>query len=446
MKHTHRPSRDIPPSLPPNLEFIFNLSPSVFTLGLGNIRALLRRLGHPQRRFPAIIVAGTNGKGSVTTYIASILARQGLKVGRYTSPHVYSVTERIWVDGESIALDHMEALAARVVPLYEETPFSYFEAITAIAFLEFAERGVDYAVLEVGLGGRFDATNVAEPVLTVLTNVTLDHRRILGDTEEEILREKLGITRPGIPLLTGDLAAGLRPQLETASRRRGFPLIGLEDIGRAELVEMSLSAMRVNLATRRRNYGEVRLPFRGFGQVANSLLALGAAERVLDRIDNLAAGFASAYLPGRFEIINRGGRTVILDVAHNDAALIPLARTFAAMSPPADNLLVFGMLSRKELDHCLDPMLSAADRIFLAQPEGGEAYSAEELLSIIAKRPAASTRREILAWPDDDLPATWDRLVESVLDPAAPFSCVLVTGSHRTVESFGQRLNKERRA
>ena len=200
MKNNHRPSREIPPSLPPNLDFVFNLSPSAMTLGLGNIRALLSRLDHPEEAFRSIVIAGTNGKGSVAAYLSSILQANGVSVGRYTSPHVYSVTERIWVQGELISLERMEALASRIVPLYASVPFSYFEAITAIAFLEFAERGIDYAVLEVGLGGRFDATNVVDPVLTILTNISIDHRRLLGDSEEEILREKLGITRPGIPL------------------------------------------------------------------------------------------------------------------------------------------------------------------------------------------------------------------------------------------------------
>ena len=443
MKNTPRPSRDIPPSLPPNLEFIFNLSPSVFTLGLGNIRALLARLDHPEKQFRSIIVAGTNGKGSVTSYIASILEANGLEVGRYTSPHIYEVTERIWTGGQLISLERMESLAARIVPLYDVTPFSYFEAITAIAFLEFAERGVDYAVLEVGLGGRFDATNVTEPVLSVLTNVSLDHRRILGDTEEEILREKLGITRPGVPLLTGNLSPELQSDLRTARERRGFPLIRLEDIGQAGLVEMSLDRMRVAIRTGRRDYGEVRLPFRGPGQVANSLLAVGAAEQLLDRVDHLAEGFASAYLPGRFEVVKRAGKFIIMDVAHNDAALTASAATFAAMSSPDSSLVVLGMMSRKELNRCLGPILAAADRFYLVQPEGGEAYSAGELQAIIEKRPAAVHKKEILAWSGDDLTAVWDRLVESVLDPAALFSNVLVTGSHRTVESFGRRLVKE---
>ena len=408
------------------------------------IRNHIQYAGHPEKQFRSVIVAGTNGKGSVTSYIASILAVNGLKVGRYTSPHIYDVTERIWISGKLISLERMESLAARIVPLYDTTPFSYFEAITAIAFLEFAERQVDYAVLEVGLGGRFDATNVTEPALTVLTNVSLDHRRLLGDTEEEILREKLGITRPGVPLLTGNLSPSLKPSLETARKRRGFPLFRLEDIGRADLAEMSLERMRVAIKTGRSDYGEVRLPFRGPGQVFNSLLAVGAVEQLLGRVEQLAEGFASAYLPARFEIIKKAGKHIVLDVAHNDAALAASAETFAAMSPPSDSLVVLGMMSRKELNHCLDPILAAASRFYLAQPEGGEAYSAGELLAIIKKRPAA-VNKEILAWPGDDLPAIWDRLVETVLAPAGPFSNVLVTGSHRTVESFGRRLVKEKR-
>ena len=179
------------------------------TLGLGNIRALLARLGHPERTFKPAVIAGTNGKGSVTAMLASILGRNGHRVGRFISPHVYSVTERVSVDGAPVSVDEMEAAAGRVAALRDELTFSYFEALTAIAFLIFADLGVDYAVLETGLGGRFDATNAVEPVVTVITGISLDHRRILGDSEEEILREKLGITRRGVPLLIGKMS----PQL-----------------------------------------------------------------------------------------------------------------------------------------------------------------------------------------------------------------------------------------
>ena len=138
---------DTPRTLPPNLSFVLGLSPSAMTLGLGNMRQLLRALGHPERRFRSVLVAGTNGKGSVTAYLSAILRQSGMRVGWYSSPHVYQVTERIRVDGSQITLEQMEEAAARVAPLHDGIGYSYFEALTAIAFLVFADLGVELAVL-----------------------------------------------------------------------------------------------------------------------------------------------------------------------------------------------------------------------------------------------------------------------------------------------------------
>ena len=167
-----------PAPLPPNLSFVLNLSPSAMTLGLGNVRALLEGLDHPENNFRCVIVAGTNGKGSVTAFLSSILSSNGIRTGWYSSPHVYSVNERICVDNVPVDIDRMEEAASRIVPLHEEIGYSYFEALTAIAFLVFEKSEVEVAVLETGLGGRFDATNVVEPKLTVLTSVSVDHRRM----------------------------------------------------------------------------------------------------------------------------------------------------------------------------------------------------------------------------------------------------------------------------
>ena len=190
-------------------------------------------------------MAGTNGKGSVSAYVAAILKANGKRVGWYNSPHVYAVNERIYVDGSPVPLESMEAAASRIVPFHKAIGYSYFEALTAIAFQIFAENGVELAVLETGLGGRFDATNVVEPVLTLLTGISLDHRRILGDSEEEILREKLGITRPGVPLVCGDadVCNGVETCDANLGCQGGTPLVcGDNDVCNG--VELSSGAIR----------------------------------------------------------------------------------------------------------------------------------------------------------------------------------------------------------
>lgn len=416
------------------------MSPTAMTLGLANIRALLARLGNPERRFRSIVVAGTNGKGSVTAMLASLLRRGGLRVGRFTSPHVYSVTERVSVDGEYVGVEEMEAAAGRVAGLRDELTFSYFEALTAIAFLLFARRGVQYAVLETGLGGRFDATNAVEPVLCILTGIALDHRRILGDSEEEILREKLGVTRPGVPLLTAHISPSLKDIVDEKSRRDGFPVYTPADLGTAELDGCALGVTRAVIRTPEADYGAVDLPFTGAHQAQNALLAIGAAERVAGPVRDLSEAMADAYLPGRFERFERGGRTFFLDVAHNDQALAASITQFRDHSPRDDNALVLGLLRRKELFEFPRMVPTAVRRVYAVALEG-DALEPAELLGRYFGGCLDGAAVDIILWnrrgQNDD---HWSRLVDHLTGPANPCGKVLVAGSHHVIDRFGRRL------
>ena len=414
------------------------------TLGLANVRALLSLLGRPQLAFPTIIVAGTNGKGSVSAYLSSLLNANGVKAGRYTSPHIYSVSERISVADRQITLEKMEEHASRIVPLYSSGSFSYFEAITAIAFLEFAEQEVDYAVLEVGLGGRFDATNVTEPAATIITNISMDHRRILGDTEEEILREKLGIARKGVPLLVGDLSDGLCSLIERRQSRDGFDLRFLSDIGSTAIHNPSPFKSQVRIQTDRSDYGMIPLPFLGDHQADNILLAVGAAECVLQNVTDVPQAIASTYMPGRFERIECRGKTIVLDVAHNDAALCRLAETYSSIFPSGGSAMVLGVMRRKEWAESPARLMKVARRIYLVAPETGEGSSPQELLEKLSAKTALTNRGDIILWNGREVSSSWDRLVDAVLDPSSEFSSILVTGSHHTVQSFGRRLHDRR--
>ncbi len=416
------------------------------TLGLGNILALLERLGHPERTFRSVLVAGTNGKGSVTTLLESILRAQGLRTGRYTSPHVFSVAERIMIAGEFVSIDEMEAAAARVMPLRDDIEYSYFEALTAIAFLLFAERGVEMAVLEVGLGGRFDATNVVDPDLSIITSISLDHRRILGDTEEEILREKLGVSRPGRPLLVGALSPGLRAIVEERGRREGFTVYGPAELGAAAITEPGFDGARVELRTPQHDYGSVHVPFGGAHQAVNALLAAGAAERLAGPLSNVDLAIAEAFIPGRFQCIDRNGRTFVIDVAHNDAALIATADHVAAYRPRGECAVVFGLLRRKELFEAPGHLLKAFGRVLLIDPglEPGStdvACAPHELLAnyFAPLLPNAATA-VILCNRGGETDDPLARLLHWLDDPRAPVSTVVVMGSHRVVEEFGKRM------
>ncbi len=436
------PPRSTDPSapLPPNLSYVLGLSPSVMTLGLANMRRLMAVLGNPEKSFRSVVVAGTNGKGSVSAFVAAILQANGLRVGRYTSPHVYSVTERICVSGDPVGLDAMEAAASRIVPLRESIPYSYFEAITAIAFQIFAEEGVEIAVLEVGLGGRFDATNIVEPEVSVLTGISLDHRRLLGDTEEEILREKLGITRPDVPFICGKLSPALQSMVEEKAEREHIALECYGRLGTAELVRMSFEGMRARMKTESADYGEIDLPFVGEHQLANALVAVRAAEIVLGRVERLNEAAAAAYLPGRFEAVPLNGRTVVLDVAHNDESLIAALRTLTSLSPREENGMILGVLRRKELQAFPGELPRRVRRVRLVEPVAGEAFTAPELLGAIGVKALRRGSLDVILEPFLEGDDEWARFTRRVLAPDDPCRVVLVTGSHRTVEAVGLRL------
>ncbi|MDH4036088.1 MAG: Mur ligase family protein [Candidatus Krumholzibacteria bacterium] len=446
MTRSRRPFPDLRDPLPPALQFVLGLSPSAMTLGLGNIQALMERLGHPERAFRAVLVAGTNGKGSVTTLLESLLRARGLRTGRYTSPHVFSVAERIAIGGESATIDEMEAAAARIVPLRDEIPYSYFEALTAIAFLLFAGRGVEMAVLEVGLGGRFDATNVVDPALSIVTSISLDHRRILGDTEQEILREKLGVARPGTPLLVGDLPAALRAIVDERGAREGFPVLGPGDLGSATVVEPLFDGSWVTLRTPAADYGRVRLPFGGAHQAVNALLAVGAAEKLAAPLTGVGEALAGAFIPGRFQRVDRHGRTFVIDVAHNDAAILATAQHVAAYRRREDCALVFGLLRRKELFRAPRGLLDAFGRICLVDPglEPGSsdvAHAPHELLASYFAPYLPNAAAAVMLWNRaDERDDPLVRLLRWLDDPRTPVTTVVVMGSHRVVEEVGKRM------
>jgi dihydrofolate synthase/folylpolyglutamate synthase len=419
------------------------------TLGLGNIRALLERLGNPERRFRSIVIAGTNGKGSVTAMLASILSYNGYHVGRFISPHVYSVTERVSIDGDPVSIDEMERAAERVASLRDELTFSYFEAITAIAFLLFAERGVEYAVLETGLGGRFDATNAVEPDLSIITGISLDHRRILGDSEEEILREKLGVTRPKVPLLVGRFSRPLRVIVEEKSQRDAFPVLSLDDLGTTGSGASTASSSGffttcVEVSTQQADYGAIDLPFPGDHQAANALLAIGAAERIAGRLRNVPEALSETYLPGRFETVEAAGKTFVLDVAHNDQALSAAVAHLSRCSPREDNALVLGLMRRKELFDFPRAVAPAVGRVYLVTAEGGDALSPAQLLEKYLYGCTNDADIDIILWNrlagagNGDDP--WLRLLDHLGRPDNPSRRILVTGSHHVVDQFGRRL------
>lgn len=259
--------------------------------GLVAFRALLARLGNPQNRYKIIHVAGTNGKGTVCTLLAQTLTCAGYQTGLFVSPHLISPTERIQIDGREISPQDFTHAVDKVLAQAQE-PLNLFELLTAAAFLYFAEHKVAYAVLETGLGGRKDPTNVCAPVLSVITSVGLDHTHILGSTLEQITTEKAGIIKPGVPVLCGYLPpAAARVVQETALKQKtSLEMIGVD-----------------------------KQPGRAYEQNVN--LVCRAADLLQVPVELVHQCLETAQLPGRFEIFRRGNKTIILDGAHNPPAV-----------------------------------------------------------------------------------------------------------------------------
>lgn len=296
---------------------------------LDNIRSLMSVMASPQEAFPVIHVTGTNGKGSTTQIITKLLMAHGLKVGTYTSPHLEDLTERISVNGEPIDHDsfaEVVASVARVEVLAGVRP-TYFEIMTAAAFRHFADEVVDVGVVEVGMLGRWDATNVVRSEVAVITNIALDHTEFAGPTLEDIAREKVGISKPASSLVVGDENPSLDPIWAGAERmrllKRGFDF-ELSDN------QLAVGGRLIDVRTARSFYEQVHVPLHGRHQGDNASIALAAVEEFFDApLDEsvVAEGLANVEMPGRFEVLSHQP-LVVIDGAHNPAGADVCAQVF----------------------------------------------------------------------------------------------------------------------
>ena len=401
--------------------------------GLERIDRLLSVLGHPERSFPAIHVTGTNGKGSVVAMLAAILQCGGYRVGRYTSPDLVDFRDRICVNGEWISETAFAAAVERMVPevfASADLP-SQFEALTAAGFEYFRARFVDVAVVEVGLGGRFDATNVVAPTLTVLTNVSLDHTALLGGTVAEIAWEKAGIAKPGVPMVIGELHPSAEAVVTAECAAVGAPLRHVN-----VFVKREVGAWRSNVVA---IHGDdlprrVELPLLGVYQLDNLRLALTCVLLLRERgwcipPDAVAAGLASVRWPGRWEVM-RAKPTVLLDGAHNVAAASVVAQAIVEWEPDREHrALLLGILRDKDVPGIVDALAPHFDRIGVVASSSPRALGSDDLALYVEKHVERCIR--------------YDSVEEGVRDlvrRADPRDTILVTGSLTVVAEARRAL------
>jgi dihydrofolate synthase / folylpolyglutamate synthase len=299
-------------------------------LGLDRTRALLRELGDPQNAYPTLHVGGTSGKGSTATMMAAALGASGKRVGLHTKPHLHSMTERACVDGVPIGTQQFAELLEEMLPAIGRVSAvagspSYYETLLALAFLSFARANVDAAVIEVGVGGRLDGTNVITPCVAVITSVDYDHTDVLGETLEAIAAEKAGIAKRGIPLVVGAQRPEAVAIIERVAGAVGAPVILVDHV--SEIAVLEGDERRFEVKTSRAAY-DVRLPVFGSFQRRNAQTAIVALEtlpqKLAPSIEEIERGFGRVVIPGRMEVVI-GTPTVVLDIAHNAEKALHLA-------------------------------------------------------------------------------------------------------------------------
>lgn len=397
-------------------------------LGLDNIRSLLGALGNPHRAYPCLHVAGTNGKGSVCAMIAEALTRNGLKAGLYTSPHLVRVEERIRVGGKLIASADFRRLAGEIKDRSEgllaagtlEAPPTFFEVLTAIAMLYFREKKVDIAIFEVGMGGRFDATNVVTPLVSVITNIALDHQEYLGKTLGAIAFEKAGIIKPGVPVVTGvERGTALKVIRERAAEEHA-PLV--KAFGEGSRLESRRDGHGYQFTYR---FGGDTYRFTpsltGEHQGKNAAVALAALSVLSERWRKIDAacmieGVENARWEGRLELAGRLPR-LYLDGAHNEAGAAVL-RSFIRNDLRTRPVLVFTMMKDKAIGRAARLLFPEAKKVILTSIPYARAAKPEEILDL-----AKPFRRKILLEP------SLERALALARREAGPNGVVLVAGS-----------------
>jgi dihydrofolate synthase/folylpolyglutamate synthase len=427
--------------------------------GLDTMRALVAEMGHPEGAYPSLLIAGTNGKGSVAAYCDAVLRASGLRTGRYTSPHLVRVNERITVDGRAISegdfaravRDVRDAASALVRRGVLEAHPTFFEVLTAAAFSHFRRKRVDVAVLEVGLGGRLDATNVAEPLASAIVSVDLDHEVYLGRTIGAIAREKAGVLRRGRATVVGPLEGTARAAVRAEARARGARLVEAargtrlrvehRGAGRGPKLRAARSARTATrdalaITTPRARYRGLR-PLPGAHQRANLLVALRLVEEAKHagiRVDlrRASAAIAATRWPGRLQRIP-GSPPIVLDGAHNPAGARALA---AHLAPGPPLVLVFGAMSDKDVRGLARPLFPLASEIVLTTPRVARAASPAALA-----RSAGSLARGARREPSV---ARALRLARRLARQRGPRTEVVVAGSLYLVGAVLALLEKER--
>ncbi len=417
------------------LTYLYSLQHRGMKFGLQNTRTILASVGNPHETFPSIHIAGTNGKGSTAAFLASIAMEGGYKTGLYTSPHLLRFTERIRINGKEIAQRRLVGYAKLLRPAIESVRATFFEATTCIAFQYFADEEVDLAIVETGLGGRLDATNVLVPLISVITNVSLEHREYLGNTTAAIAREKGGIIKPGIPCVSGSEDNEVNIVLRKIAKKKQAGFFEARRIVSIHSKYQPGRGVITNLQSDHINVRASQLGLVGSHQIRNARLAVATLEilrrskSLLPRFGNLrgaavARGLhhvrANTGIRGRLETLGRNKR-YILDVAHNPAGVRTLVDVLLQMGLK-DLVVVFGVLRDKEYVPMLQELAKIASVFVAVAPKKARALTPRKLATHLKKSGWKTERADSVSGGI--------RIADEI---AGRKGRVLVTGSHFVV-------------
>jgi len=421
-------------------------------LGLEAMQSILATLGSPERRCPAVHVAGTNGKGSVCTMLRSIMTEAGYKTGLYTSPHLSSVRERFRIDDHFISEDEFTRLMERIRKALKDQTITYFECATALAFCWFAEQECDLIIIETGLGGRLDATNVLKPLISVITSISLDHEQYLGNDLESVAAEKAGIIKHNTPVISTVVSDKPRDVIERTCSARQAPI---HTYG----TDYFMESLENNTWNWRNSSGalidNLSLPTGGVWQAENSASALAASVLLRDLgfvvpDDALRTGLGKSHWPGRMELLSvrlqgsdekqqeasgtAGYIRFLLDGAHNEAAVSCLVEALESSYTYDRLLIVWASMGDKEYGGMLNRVARKADYLILTSPDSERAAAAEDLL--VALDSATRVKPHVCLYPVS-------KVLLKIQDLATPEDLVVVAGSLYLVGEFRKLLKGE---
>jgi len=370
-----------------NIEHLFARTAHGIQPGLEVIEALLNKLGNPQRDLKIVHVAGTNGKGSVCAMIESVLRASGLKTGLYTSPHLFCFNERFCINGQNISNTDLEQLIGDVesaAQTLETRPATFFEMSTAMAFEHFKRQKVDCAVIETGMGGRWDATNIVQPAISVITRIALDHADYLGTDLEKIAWEKAGIIKEGVPVICGPMPVEAEAVVYKEAAEKKVPILGSEEAAFFQPLESRRTDQLVDIEASGNQYRNVRLPLGGSVQLENCGIAVAALEDLAD-IENICLqmkkGLESVKWPGRFQVLSMKP-PMIFDGAHNPNAAAALFQTLEEIFPRFGNGFVFGFMKDKDVEGILKALVPTIEKAWAITLPGERGMEAEEIAEV----------------------------------------------------------------